>query len=347
MNTIPTLQGTPTAGKISTLSGISSRQPLQQQAGQVLKAQVLEVRGESRFLLQVGENKLVARSEVPLRAGQTLQLQLTATSPELQLKIVGDTVNQFLGRSLTLIGNTIDTRSLFSALQQPSTLFQSLSFNSKQALDSFFSLQNNSPGSVENGAILKQLIDNIGLSFENLISRGGSEKASQSLKAALFEIIFTLKSGQQIQDNANRLLSTLEFFQLAQLHTDANQQFIFPLPLSFIEQGYLLVDRKDDESGEGGDYEKQDYRFSLHLKMTELGNLRIDFFHTAEGLFIRFHTESDEKSEFIESFSEELRKQITEAPIIGLSFAADADDPVAELARLILPEGKSVLDTTA
>ncbi len=347
MNIITPLQSINLAGKTSPQVPTEARSPLQIQPGQLLKALVVEARTDNSILLKIGNNELVAKSEVPLKPGQQLQLQVTSTSPQLQLKIVGDTVNQFLGRSLTLVGNTIDIKALFQSLQQPSSLFDSLSLNSKQALDSFFSLQQTNLASGNGGNVVKQMIDNLGLSFENAIARGDTGKAALTLKASLIEILSSFAKGSQPSENANRLLSTVEFFQLAQLHADSSQQFIFPLPLSFLEQGFLLIDRNTDDEQGNGDYDNQEYRFSLHIKMTELGNMQIDFFHSTEGLFIRFHTDSKEKAEFISSFSDQLKEAITDTPILGLSFATDAEDPATELARLIVPEGKSVLNTTA
>ena len=41
------------------------------------------------------------------------------------------------------------------------------------------------------------------------------------------------------------------------------------------------------------------------------------------------------------------KKAISEAPLLGISFGADAPEPAAELIRRIVPEGRSVFDTTA
>lgn len=347
MNTISPLQSIPLLGKSGNQSGRQALQTPLPEPGQLLKALVVETRPDNRILLQIGDNRFVARSEVPLQPGQTLQLQLVSTSPQLELKVVNDTLQQFFGRSLTLVGNTIDISTLFSSLTQPASLLESLSLNSKQALENFFSLQQNTLTEDGGGAVLKQLIDKLGLSLENFLARGDSGKASTTLKAALLEVLNSFKGNSQISDSAGRTLATLEFFQLAQLHADSSQQLIFPLPLSFIEQGFLLIERRQDDEGGGGEYDDQPYRFSLHLKMSDIGNLRIDFFHSPEGLFIRFHADSQEKATFIAESSEELRQAISETPILGISFAADAEDPATELIRHIVPEGRPVLDTTA
>jgi hypothetical protein len=353
MNIISPLQSLQLFGKPSTqpATTVAGEKPsldtLLPNPGQLLKAVVLEARTDNRFLLQIGDNQLLAKSDVPLRPGQALQLQLLSTTPQLELKIVSDTLNQFLGRSLTLVGNTIDISTLFQSLQQPASIFNSLSLHTQQALNNFFSLQKNDLSGGDGGTVLKQLVDKLGLSLENILSRGENAKAASSLKAALLEVMHNFQNKGNIGENAGRLLGTLEFFQLAQLHADTTQQLIFPLPLSFLEQGFLLIERRQDEDSDKKGYDEQEYRFSLHLKLTDIGNITVDFLHNQEGLFIRFHTDSQEKADFIATFSDELKEAISDTPILGISFAADAEDPATELIRHIIPEGKSVLDTTA
>lgn len=78
-----------------------------------------------------------------LDQGQLLQLQVLRTSPEIQLKIVGDRLNQFFGRSLSLLGSIIDLAGLFRTLppRQPPAL-ESLSLASRNLLDGFVSCSN-------------------------------------------------------------------------------------------------------------------------------------------------------------------------------------------------------------
>jgi len=352
MKSINPLQSISQYSKTGPATTVRATQSLQlPEPGQLLKALVLEAGTDNRVLLQIGDNRLAAQTDLGLRPGQNLQLQLVATSPQIELKVVNDTLQSFLGRPLTLIGNTIDIQELFSLLQQqPDTLLDALSLRSKETLTSFLSLQQNSlnPDTANGGTALKQLVDQLGLAFERILGEGNSEKSAASLKAALLELLSTFKAESNIHSSALRSLTTLEFFQLAQLHTDSPQQFIIPLPLPFLEQGFLLVEKRGEEDGGGsGDYEQQEYRFSLFIKLKELGNLRVDFFHSPEGLLIRFHADSEEKANFIAGYGDDLKQAISDTPLLGISFGADAPEPAAELIRRIVPAGRSVFDTTA
>lgn len=350
MKSISPLQSIAQYSKATTPSARSAHGPAPlPEPGHLMKATVIEARPDNSVLLQIGDNRLLAQSDTPLRPGQSLQLQLVSTSPQIELKIVNDTLQQFLGRPLTLAGNTIDIRELFSLLQQPKSLLEGLTLHSRQTLETFYSLQQSAitQDKVGSGGILKQLVDQLGLGFERLLSEGNGAKGGMTLKAVLLELLASFKADKNIRDSASRSLATLEFFQLAQLHSEGPQQFIFPLPLPFLQQGFLLVEKREDDDGSSsGGYDNQEYRFSLFLKMRELGNLRIDFFHSQDGLLIRFHADSEEKANFIAGYSDDLKMALSDSPLLGISFGTEAPDPAMELIRRIVPEGRSIFDTT-
>ncbi|MBU1568840.1 MAG: hypothetical protein KJ630_24845 [Proteobacteria bacterium] len=314
-------------------------------AGQILKAVVLEANGENRFVLDIGGNRLTASSEAKLTPGQILQLQVTKTEPHIELKIVTNTLNRFAGRSLTLLGNNIDLGELFTAVRNVSPPpLQLLTPTSSSVLENFFSLQQSSLGEKDGGAILKQLIDSLGLNLEHLLARGDKQAAIHTLKAALLEMAHSFSSAEQLAEATQKVLTTLELFQFAQLQTGSISQFIFPLPLPFIEQGYLIIEQEKEGNEKGGSKAEENH-FSLHLTMSDLGNLRINFLRNAEGLFIRFHADSQEKADFIATHGGELKAAISNIPLISLAFSTDASDPISDLIRQITPEGSSMLDT--
>jgi hypothetical protein len=330
----------------STAQGRERNQSQQfQTAGQMFKAVVLEAMGNNRFVLDIGGNRLSASSDAKLVAGQILKLQVTKTEPQIELKIVTDTLNQLAGRSLTLLGKNIDLTALFEAVTfyNPPPL-QLLTPTSRSVLESFFSLQQTSLAEKDGGAVLKQLIDGLGLGLEHMLANGDKNAAVHTLKAALLEMVHSFSSAEHLSEVTQKVLTTLELFQFAQLQTSNTSQFIFPLPLPFVEQGYLIVEQQEEGSGSGPS-EALENRFSLHLTMSDLGNLRINFLHNPEGLFVRFHADSQEKADFIAAHSEELKAAITNIPLMSLTFAGDASDPINDLIRSIVPQGSSILDT--
>lgn len=344
MDIINPLSSIPTIGHATSQGKSRGQGQTQANLGQLLKALVVEARGDNRFILDIGGNRLTASSEAKLTVGQTLQLQVTKTEPPIELKIVATADNLLSGKSLSLLGKNIDLGALFAAMkgQTPPPL-SLLSPSSQNTFEEFYSLQSKEAGN-HDGPTLKKLIDNLGLNLEHLLARGEKEVASRTLKAALLEAVQVFSSAEDLAETTQKLLTTLELFQIAQLQGNNPSQLLFPLPLPFIEQGYLVVD--DQSQGGDGDGESSpETRFSLHLTMSELGHLRIDFLRNQEGLFLRFFTDSDEKATFLAEHEGDLKTAISDVPLVGLSFSGGAVDPVQDLLRRVLPQGRSLLDT--
>ena len=205
-------------------------------------------------------------------------------------------------------------------------------------------MQQTDIGSKEGGAVIKQLLEGVGLNLEHHLARGDKNSAAATLKAALLEVAHTFKNAELIANTTNKVITTIELFQLTQLHSNNDTFLIFPLPLPFIEAGYLKIDKDGDNSETSN---PDDFRFSLHVTMSELGHINIEFSKTKDDLMIRFRAESSEKMEFIAQFASELISAITDIPHVSLSFAKDATDPVSDLIKQIVPEGQSMLDTKA
>lgn len=495
MDTISPLNPIQSVGS-ATSGGGKGRGGYMPQQGQTVQATVTEALANKMFELDLGGQKITARSDAPLSTGQTLQLQVLKTTPQIELRIVQDSMNQAIGKSLTLVGKNLDVSSLFAQLTQDSNVnLANLSQNSRQALTSFFTLQQDTlglqsetkqigqiigrlenvlqslpaqnttqqnfqlikasfleianlfknvpsldkldqsfiqtlpvdktnllneltqliqhnstgknvdqsvaqlasllgistttpsanqiatiTGTLQNslfalmhllkggnstsmfgqdieifshksslaqkdgGAVLKEIINNLGLKFESLLSKGDTEAATKTLKAALLEIAQQFQSSKNVAEATNRLLATLEVFQQAQVQFEGDKQFIFPLPLPFLLQGYLVIDKNSEQEGKGID-ENAGVNFSLHLSLKELGNIRVDFHSNPEGLYLKFNCESLDKANFVADFQNDLKEAISGTKLLGLTFTDKAEDPANELIKRMVPEGQSILDT--
>lgn len=347
MDSIRPLSSIPPVGGATSQGRGQQSQQGQLPLGQLIKALVVDAKGSDQFVLDIAGNKLAAQSQAILTVGQTLQLQVANTSPQIELKIVNDTLNQFIGKSISLIGKNIDLSTLFQSLTQsstPPTPLQTLTPTSRSIIESFFSLQQSALGSKDGGAAFKQLLESVGLNLEHHLARGDKNSAVATLKAALLEVAHAFKNAETIATSTNQVLNTIELFQLAHLNSSNDTFLIFPLPLPFLEAGYLTVDK--DEGKEGSDCQKE-FRFSLHLTMSELGHIHISFVKSEDTLFIRFRAESQEKMEFIQQYTGELEEAITDIDHIQISFSDDATDPVGDLIKQVVPQGQSMLDTKA
>ena len=347
MESIKPLTAITTVGSATSQNRERSQGQQAPSEGQLLKAVVVEASGNNRFVLDLGGTRQNVRSEAVLTPGQSLRLHVIRIEPQIELQIVTSPLNRLQGRSLTLLGQNIDLAGLMEKFQQQNPpLLTSLSATSRTTLVDFFSLQQNGVEGKGGGLVLKQLIDSLGLNLEQLLARNDTNGAAHTLKAALLEIAQSLTTFSDITETTAKILSTLELFQLAKLQVASDTQLILPLPLPFIDQGYLLIDQNGKDGGES-DSAASENRFSLHLRVSALGNLQIDFLQNAEGLFIRFRAESQEKADFIAFFAEDLKNISRDIPLINISFSADAPDPIQDLIRRLVPVGEQILDTKA
>ncbi|MEE4164638.1 MAG: hypothetical protein V2I35_01475, partial [Desulfocapsaceae bacterium] len=199
MNTITPLTS------VSPLTSATDRHEGQQQnfgqkvIGEILKATVLEARANNQYLLDFGGSKIPASSQTKLFAGDVLTLQVSQTVPQVELKIITDSGNLLVGKSLVLLGNNLDLSSLLNTLRlgTPSAL-STLTSSSATLLKSFMPPESASLlGSGEGGRFLQHLFNKLGINFETLLARGNIGDARNTLKAALLEVASRFQTGEQ------------------------------------------------------------------------------------------------------------------------------------------------------
>lgn len=346
MSTITPLSSIPQLGSSTDRTGGQQQSLGQKMIGEILKATVLGERANNHYLLDFGGTKIPVSSQSKLSAGQVLQLELTQISPHVELKIVSEASSLLTGKSLALLGNSINLSQLVSSLQQgsPSPLSQ-LSAPTANILQSFLPPELTSLiGSNEGGVILQQMFNRLGINLEQLLAQGRIDNAQNTVKTALLEIISQFQGSERISEQANKILATIELYQFSQIQLTNQNLLIFPLPLPFVEQGYLLIedyDKEDQETSETGDNQK----FSLHLSMSELGDIQINFLQNSDTLFIKILFDSEEKVLFASQFKGLLEEMLSSRNELVISFSSGAESPAHALAQKLFADGQSFIDT--
>ena len=197
------------------------------------------------------------------------------------------------------------------------------------------------------GRDLQQFIERLGTNLEHLLAAGKKEEAAKTLKSTLLEISHNLSQNKPLQQQAEQLTSTLELFQLLQIRLAGESALVLPLPLPFLNQGFLLVEpdlhQDEQEQQEGRDEKK----YSLHLQLEGLGNLRIELQHQKTGIQLRFFSQDTERTKFLADHRQELGQWLTAAPLASVQFLTGADEPIKELLSHMGNETTGVLDTSA
>src|SRR3954449_7477528 len=82
------------------------------QAGTVVSARVLQILGNDEVRISIAGQSIDVRSQVPLQAGQTLQLAVSQTDSGIRLAVVNPRSGAALGEAITPAGASLDQITL-------------------------------------------------------------------------------------------------------------------------------------------------------------------------------------------------------------------------------------------
>ncbi len=191
-------------------------------------------------------------------------------------------------------------------------------------------------GSPEGGqlGVLSQLF---GFYLETELLRGKQKDALTSLKSSL------LRMQKELGNEVEEPLRRIELFQLCKAKLAEDQIQFLPLPFNELEEGYLLAEKQHGEDDNERDGEPP-MRLSLSLRLSALGNIRVDMFYEKRGLHLRLAGENQEKMHYLQNSVEELKKSIEAIRLHGISFSADAKLPARQLQERLMPDSFNMLD---
>ncbi len=296
---------------------------------QIVRAAVAEG-GQDRVLLEFGQRRFWAETATPLKTGQTLTLQVAALAPRLELRVVEDPVAERLGRLLHLLGGKWPLPEVLGSLGGT----ELTAAGNTSVFAPLLALL--SAGQTPSGDALRELLAHFDGSADPAKGEGEAGVFRQALAAAHRQLS---AAADPRAEDVVRLLQHLDLALLCQARLAQSGLDFFPLPLPFLEYGYLLAERRRPPREE-----ETSGKLSLHLTLTGLGHLRIDFLHEPQGLFLRFCCSSPQTLSFIAQFHTELTESFRQVPL-RVAFVAGAEDPVQTLVRSLLPAGAGVLNT--
>lgn len=224
---------------------------------------------------------------------------------------------------------------LLSRLQQ-SALNNSVAIPGfDHALGQLSQLLSQPPG-VPQGGQLGLLSQLFGFYLEAELLQGKQKDALANLKQSLLSLQKEL--GEEVAEPLRRL----ELFQLCKARLGEDQVQFLPLPFSELEEGYLLAEQQENNSDTEN---KKGLNLSVSLRLSALGNVRIDMLYSAEhGLQMQIAGENLEKKRYLESCADELRQAVQTVTLNAVSFSADAQLPAKQLQRRLVPEMEGMLD---
>lgn len=182
--------------------------------------------------------------------------------------------------------------------------------------------------------VLSQLF---GFHLESELLQGKKKDALHSLKLSLLNLQKDL--GEEVKEPLRRI----ELFQLCKAKLAEEQVAFLPLPFKELEEGYLLAERQSH--GDDGNVEGESpLQMSLSLRLSALGNLRVDMLYEKGGLHLRLACEDRAKMHYLQGCADELKESLGALKLQGVSFSADARLPARQLKERLLPDSFNMLD---
>lgn len=310
-------------------------------AGQLVNATVAEG-GHSEVLLDLDRQRLRAQTQLPLQTGQKLRLLVVENGPQLRLRLFQDNLLERLTHTVHLLEGKYDLGSALQQLANGQPADKSRQETPLSRLLDFFAPFRAASPEALSGKDLQLLARHLGLTLEADLARDPATVESANLKSLLLANAPAEEDGEPGAAEKNeQLLQKLELFQLCNLRLARQGATLLPLPLPFLDKGYLVAEREA-----GSDQEQQSPRkISLFLSLQGLGEMRIDLLQEDEGLFVRFTCDAQDKSLFLAAQEPELRNLLTALPLCGATYGSDQGAAGTDLVRRILSEGDELLDT--
>jgi hypothetical protein len=256
---------------------------------EIVKGKVLKSLSLKNVQLLIKGQRITAKTHTPLTEGSIISLKVKEVSPNPVLKLMEisnekiDTVNTSMiltGLKKNLWKTIIENIDHCMLSEKYKNLFKELidDISKKQFLK-------------ENPELLRELVEKSGVAWEAKLKKIITSETNYSkadinklitgdLKGLASKIVF-LMEGQD--DLFEKFVSTIKNIQiLNQLGFEQERKFFIPIPLQFPDglftMGQLLIHLNEDKKkdGDGGKKEKNFFRISFLLEMSNLGPLRAD-----------------------------------------------------------------------
>lgn len=300
---------------------------------QVVRATVSEG-GQARVWLNIGRQRFLAETEIPLQTGHNLTLQVSKTSPRLEFKVLNDPLGERIRQALHLLKDSWSLAELGRELSRPETA----GAGSREAWVGFLALQSKALQDPAGGLV--RLLARFGMDYEALLAQGEIGGALSTLKKLLED--GRKEAGNPEGGLGNKLehfSSLFELWQLIRLKLSQQAVEFWPLPLPGTEQGFLVAERGEGDGSGEGDGGERPWRITVHLQLPGLGPLQIDFLRESSGLLLRFQCASPDQARLLAENEEELQRSVAALPLESVVFAVGAPAPATALVQLLAGDG--------
>jgi hypothetical protein len=319
-----------------TIQRETESRPLKLEPYQIVQATVAEG-GLEKVVLNLKHHRLEAETKIPLSSGQKLSLQVLETHPQIQLRIIENSELNHIFRLLHSLNQNIKVLPLIKEIQTSNGQgFEHFSKEMQALLSALALLLHSNPGKLS-GKDLSRLWDKLGLNLEALLNAGKIVEAKTNLKTMLLMHAIEIHKQGGSTDSVENVLDLLKLYQLCRYRLAQENLLFLPLPFYFLEQGYLLAEKKRHQDQKENNSE-QLWKMTLYLKLSFLGNLQILFLFENLTLSLRILCESKEKVEIISDSLFRLGNYLSTVSLVRFSVGIGATDPLQSLVQRLAPD---------
>lgn len=307
---------------------------------EIVEGKVLKSFSLKNVLLLIKGKRIMAKTHMPLREGSVISLKVEEVHPNPVLKLLG-TINENI--------ETINSSMILNGLKKNiwKTIIENIDHcilpdNDKKLFKELIDDISKKLFLKPNSDLLRELVDKSGIGWEAKLREIITSKANYS-KANINELItgdlkglgskfISLMEGQS--DLFERFVSTIKNIQLLnQLGLEQERKIFIPIPFQFPDGlftiGQLLIhlheNKKND--GDGKEKDKDFFRISFLLEMSNLGPLRADLVVRQKQINGRFLIVEEKAKNIIEKQLPSLIKTLEKKGFVIPNFECHMKEP--------------------
>jgi len=306
---------------------------------EIVEGKVLRSFSLKNVLLLIKGKEIMAKTHMPLREGSVISLKVEDVHPNPVLKLLG-VVNENI--------ETLNTSTILTGLKE--NLWKTIIENIDQWMipDSDKKLfkvliDDISKNLLQkpNPDLLRKLIDKSGIAWEAKLREIVTSKTNYG-KININEVItgdlkgfgskiLSLLDGQS--DFFERFISTIKNFQLLnQVGLEQERKIFIPIPVQFSDGlfaiGQLLIHLNGNKNKDGNGKEKDYFKISFLLEMSNLGPLRADLVVRQKQINGRFLIVEEKAKGIIEKQLPSLIKTLEQKGFVIPHFECHIKEPV-------------------
>ncbi len=282
---------------------------------QIISAKVLKTLPQSRAVLLVNGQKLIAKTGMMLNPGEDIQLRVLKEKDAVILKLIAPAQKITTKQISSLISFFSKNTSLpditKSGITNVKNLLYDIALKSDKSDESFL------PKLIEKSGILwEQKVARVLIGNDSLkdIKASIDVLLKQDIKGSILKEL-SFDNAREFKDfkMADSFLKAMENFQLLNHHSSQSGRFILPFPIfceSAFSFGQLLIDIGDKGKPDNKDPDNKLINISFMLSMTNLGLLRADFSILKKEITGRFLLEDDSICKYIKSKIHKLKERL-------------------------------------